>query len=81
MADMHRKLTEMVLLENKKLVFNFPVKCTYWVDITRKNIEFYFIVSDYYEELIREKRKAWSRVTVETVDEPTRGLLRACGKI
>lgn len=84
-ASLYGSLLQRIKVEEKKLVqkfgkdffigtkysFSKPSKVGYLVYIEKSKVEFYFIVPDIYESIIREKLSdVWSGVTVESINEP-----------
>lgn len=68
-ALMYKSIFQHIKKENKKLIVEGNFKVSYFVDINKKEINFYFIVPTFYKELIKEKiRNTWKRITIEEVD-------------
>lgn len=68
-SSLYRKLTNLIIKENSKLFFNAPYKIAYYIYMENGLIEFYFIVPEKYEPLLREKiTDIWKGVTVDLVD-------------
>lgn len=68
-SSLYRRLTNLIIRENSKLFFNAPYKIAYYIYMENNRIEFYFIVPEKYEALLREKvSDIWKGVTVDLVD-------------
>lgn len=68
MALLYRNVFQMVKRENKKIFIETNFKLSYFIDITKTDISFYFIVPLLYKDRIKEKiRNTWKRCTVEEV--------------
>jgi len=71
-GHMYRTIWERIRKEEKKLkwIVNTPTKCSYLVDITKTNVEFYFIVPAQFVTGIKEKiQETWKKVSIEEVGE------------
>ena len=67
-SSMYRKITNLIIKENKKLFFNVPSKVAYYIYMEKDLISFYFIIPDKYELLMKEKLSdIWKGVAVEVV--------------
>ncbi|NEZ47813.1 hypothetical protein FDF74_11535 [Clostridium niameyense] len=64
----YRDLTKRIKRENKKLIIEGPSKCSFFIDIEKKDVNFYFVVPECYVGLIKEKiTSTWPKVTIEEV--------------
>ena len=71
-AHMYRNAWELIRKEEKKFkwVVNTPVKCSYLINITKTDVEFYFIVPMQYATGIKEKiQETWKKASIEEVGE------------
>lgn len=69
-TSLYRKLTSLIIRENRKIFFNAPCKIAYYIYLENGRIEFYFIVPEKYEALLREKiGDIWKGVTVDRVTD------------
>ena len=60
------KITQRIKWEERKLFYQTEIKCTYMMDIYKKEVNFYYIVPEQYVPLAKEKiREVWKRVTIE----------------
>ena len=67
---MYRNIYQRIKRENKKLIIESPIKCSFFIDIQKQDVNFYFIVPIRYLSLIKEKiASTWSKVTIEEVNE------------
>jgi hypothetical protein len=52
-----------------KLTYKEPEKCCFIIDIVKNNVNFYFLIPQFYENLFREKlNEVWPKATLEIVD-------------
>lgn len=70
MALLYRNIFQMVKRENKKIIVETNFKLSYFINITKSDISFYFIVPLLYKDRIKEKiRSTWKRCTIEEIKE------------
>lgn len=63
---MYKTISQRIRREEKKFFIETPVKCSYMIDIQKNNVDFYFIVPERYQGLIKEKIiETWPKVTIE----------------
>lgn len=68
MALLYRNVFQLIKKENKKIIIETNFKLSYFIDITKTDISFYFIVPLMYKDRIKEKvRNTWKRCTIEEV--------------
>lgn len=69
--SMYKKLKDRVIRENNKIIIQSQCKLAYYIYIKEKNVNFYFIVPEYYLDLIKNKIiSSWgNKVNIEEVDE------------
>jgi len=54
---------------NIRFLIEKPIKCSYFIDINKDNVSFYFIVPVQHKSIIKEKIQAtWKKVSIEEVD-------------
>lgn len=69
---MYRSITQRIRKEEKKLIFEASVKCSFFIDIQKKSVQFYFIVPEKYLGLIKEKiMETWPKTTIEIITDIT----------
>lgn len=52
-----------------KIKYKLPFKCSFFIDISLNNIEFYLVVPSEFENITIEKcRNTWNRITITKVD-------------
>lgn len=68
-ANMYQKISSRIGKIESKYCFKTPMKCSYFMDIRKGAIDFYFIVPTQYESIAREKiTSVWPRATIEKAD-------------
>lgn len=68
-ANMYQGISNRIYKLEKTYCFKSPMRCSYFIDIHKKDVSFYFIVPVQYEAIAKEKITAtWPRVTIEKVD-------------
>ncbi len=68
-ANMFEGIDKRIYRQEKTWCFKTPVRCSYFIDINKVDVSFYFIVPEQYESIAREKiTSTWSRVTIEKVE-------------
>lgn len=68
-SHMYKNIFQCIKREEKKLVFETQVKCSYLIDIRKTSVDFYFIVPIQYSSIAKEKiRETWPKVTIEEVE-------------
>ncbi|KZL88740.1 hypothetical protein [Clostridium magnum] len=66
---MYKNITQRIRKEEKQFIIETPVKCSFFIDIQKNDVSFYFIVPERYLGLIKEKiTETWSKVTIGEVD-------------
>lgn len=67
---MQKKITQRIKWEQRKLICETRVKCSYVIDIYKNEVSFYFIVPEQYVSIAKTKiREVWPRITIEEVEE------------
>ena len=68
-ANMYQGISRRIYKQEKTYCFKSPMRCSYFIDIHKQDVSFYFIVPTQYESIAREKiTSTWPRVTIEKVD-------------
>lgn len=69
--QMYKSLKKRVYKENNKLIIESQCKLSYYIYITKDDVSFYFIVPEYYVNIIKSKiNTVWSnKVNIEEVEE------------
>ena len=69
-ANMWQSISKRIYKQEKTWCFKTPMRCSYFIDIQKSDVSFYFIVPDQYESIAREKiTSVWPRVTIEKVSQ------------
>lgn len=69
-ANMWQSISKRIYKQEKTWCFKSPVRCSYFIDIQKTDVSFYFIVPSMYESIAREKiTSVWPRVTIEKVEK------------
>lgn len=69
---MYKNISQRIHREEKKLFIETQVKCSYMIDIQKNDVNFYFVIPERYEGLIKEKiTETWPKVTIELVTNIT----------
>ena len=69
-ANMWQSISKRIYKQEKTWCFKSPVRCSYFIDIQKTDVSFYFIVPSMYESIAREKiTSVWPRVTIEKVEQ------------
>lgn len=67
-ANMYMGISRRIYKQEKTYFVKTPMKCSYFIDIQKTDVSFYFVVPEQYESIAREKITAtWPRVTIEKV--------------
>lgn len=67
---MYKNITQRIHREEKKFIYETPVKCSFFIDIKKNDVNFYFVVPERYLGLIKEKiTETWPKATVEIVTD------------
>lgn len=67
-GSLYRALADRIRIENKKLFFTASIKVAYYIVMEKGNIEFYFIIPEAYQYLLRDKiSDTWKGITIEPV--------------
>lgn len=67
-AYMYRNITQSINRVEKKFIFRTAVKCSFFINIEKDKVDFYFIVPDQYLTLAKSKiTETWPKVTIDTV--------------
>lgn len=65
-ANMYQSISKRIYKQEKTWCFKSPIRCSYFIDIQKTDVSFYFIVPSQYESIAREKiSSVWPRVTIE----------------
>lgn len=68
-AHLSENIRKSFEIEDKKFLITCQSKFAYLIHIKKSNVEFYFIIPDYYEKLMLEKIKnCWKGITIDKVD-------------
>lgn len=66
---MYRSIWNRIRFQERHFIYETEVKCSFFIDIRKQNVQFYFVVPVQYEALIREKiSETWPKVTIETAE-------------
>lgn len=69
-SHMYKTISDRIHKEQKKLIIETPIKCSYLIDIYKNDVCFYFIVPLQYKSIIVEKiAETWKKVAIEEVTE------------
>lgn len=69
-ANMYIGIDKRIYKQEKKYYFKSAMRCSYFIDIQKEDVSFYFIVPQQYESLAKEKiTSVWPRITIEKVLE------------
>ncbi|PHV72209.1 hypothetical protein CS063_01670 [Sporanaerobium hydrogeniformans] len=69
-ANMYQGINKRIYKQEKTWCFKSPMRCSYFIDIQKNDVSFYFIVPGQYESIAREKiSSVWPRVTIEKTDK------------
>ncbi|APC82164.1 hypothetical protein [Clostridium botulinum] len=69
---MYKSITQRIHRKEKKFFIETQVKCSYMIDIQKDDVNFYFVIPERYEALIKEKiTETWPKVTIELVTNIT----------
>ena len=72
---MYLKLNDMIKMENKKLIINTQMKVSYYIHITKEEVQFYFIIPKIHLTKFKTKFiEVWKNVEVKEVDRIPLGL-------
>lgn len=67
-ANMYQGINKRIYKKEKTYCFKSAIRCSYFIDIQKTDVSFYFIVPSQYESIAREKiSSVWPRVTIEKV--------------
>ncbi len=70
MSDTYKGIIKRVHREEKKIFIESDLKISYIIDITKKDISFYFLVPKAYKDIIKEKiNETWSKATIEEIED------------
>ncbi len=68
-ADMYQKVSQRIKRIEKRYCFQSATRCSYFIDITKNSVDFYFVIPQQYENIAREKITAtWPKITIEKVE-------------
>lgn len=68
-SHMYKGITQRIKREEKRFIYETPIKCSYMIDIYKNEVNFYFIIPVQYVSIIKEKiQETWKRVGVEEVE-------------
>lgn len=66
---MYVKTNKLIKLNNKKLEINTPMKASYYIHISKKTVEFYFMVPKYHLSKFKAKfSEIWKNIEIREVD-------------
>ncbi|MGL5714158.1 MAG: hypothetical protein ACRCX2_14150 [Paraclostridium sp.] len=66
---MYKKLDKLIRIENKKLIIESKLKLSYYIHITKRCTEFYFIVpSIFYSQVKTKLSEIWKNVEINKVN-------------
>ena len=67
---MYKQVNQLVKIENKKLIIQQQFKLTFYINITKDKIQFYFLVPKVYLNKFKVKfREIWRNIEINEVDE------------
>ncbi|MCD3211087.1 hypothetical protein G8T71_06925 [Clostridium botulinum C/D] len=67
--SMYKSLRQQIRIDHKKLKININYKLSFFIDINKRNVNFYFLVPERYLNLFKEKiTQTWEQVKIEQVD-------------
>ncbi|WP_039222538.1 hypothetical protein [Clostridium novyi] len=67
--SLYKDMKNRIRKDKKTWNIEAPLKCSFYIDIMKNKVDFYFIVPDAYQSLFKEKlTETWSKITIETVD-------------
>lgn len=62
--------SEMIIRREKKLIIQTQVKCSYYIEVKKNEVNFYFIVPNQYESLARKTiTTIWKQAAISQVEE------------
>lgn len=68
-ANMYQGISRRIYKQEKTYCVKSPMRCSYFIDIHKQDVSFYFVVPTQYESIAREKiTSTWPRVTIEKVE-------------
>ena len=66
---MYKKLDRLIRIENKKLIITSKLKLSYYINITKRCTEFYFIVPTvFYSQVKTKLSETWKNVEIKKVN-------------
>ena len=66
---MYKKLDRLIRIENKKLIITSKLKLSYYIHITKRCTEFYFIVPTvFYSQVKTKLSETWKNVEIKKVN-------------
>ena len=67
---MYKQVNQLVKIENKKLIIQQQFKLTFYINITKDKIQFYFLIPKIYLNKFKVKfREIWKNIEINEVDE------------
>ena len=67
---MYKQVNQLIKIENKKLIIQQQFKLTFYINITREKIQFYFLIPKIYLNKFKVKfREIWKNIEINEVDE------------
>ena len=67
--SMYKSLYKRIYHVEKVWIKEAPTKCSYLIDIQKNSVNFYFLVSTAYKDLIKNKiREVWPKIQIEELD-------------
>lgn len=66
--SIYKTISQRIKKVEKKYFIETKVKCSYFIDISKQDTSFYFIIPQQYANMIKEKiQQTWSQITIEEV--------------
>lgn len=67
--SMYVKVNKLITVENKKLIIKTPMKASYYIHITKKDVGFYFIIPKVHFIKFKSKfTEVWKNIEIREVD-------------
>jgi hypothetical protein len=69
MIFMRKRLEQSIKLDKHKIKYEKPVKISFFIDMSKHSVNFYFVVPKLYINIIKEQCiNTWDRITIKEVD-------------